>query len=346
MKLYQIREKVFKNGWPTPLGWICLSVFVVVYMFLKHAATERRRAQSGETDSSTVHTFIGSNGVAVTSTVYRQQSDHLAPPESPLPPPEAPVLPSGVSQAPVPNRQYNEPSFGNLETSNHILSENFLPKGTIIYATLTSDIVSNNQLSPVTATIIHPVVLAHKIMIPIGAQIVGKIAPGNLRGRVFVNWDTIIFYDEGRQGWELPIKGFGMTYEQHPVTGRWIINGAGLKGYVYDDSTSTAFKLASIKAAEDFAKTLQTFVTTQNSAVTSGSVVTTTTTTPEATLKNSGLGAAAGFLDVIAQRYQAQLTQPSIYVLVPTARMSAIFLDEAIDIETASPGRSIQSQNK
>jgi hypothetical protein len=206
--------------------------------------------------------------------------------------------------------------------------------------------VSNNQVSPATATIIHPAIFAHRMRIPVGTQITGRIAPGNLRGRVFVNWDTLVFYDEGRQGWELPIRGIGMSYEENPHSGRWIINGAGLKGYVFDDSTANAFKLAALRAMQDFAKTLQTYVTTQNSAVTSGSVVTTTSTTPEATLQNSGLGAASTFLDVIAARYAASLQQQNSYVLVPTARFCAIFLDQAIDLTNARPGGASQQAQR
>ena len=176
-----------------------------------------------------------------------------------------------------------------------------------------------------------------------GTQVTGKISPGNLRGRVFVNWDTLIFYEEGHQGWELPIKGVGMTYEENPHSNRWIINGAGLKGFVFDDSTATAFKLAALRAMQDFTKTLQTFTQSQASVISSpGTVTTTTTQTPQATLQNSGLAAAEGFIDVIAARYAATLQQQNSFVLVPTARMCAIFLDEPIDITTAGPGRSLQ----
>ncbi len=331
-----LKQKVWKDGRLTRFGWISLAVFVLFYIVMKHHARDRRdqAANASQVSMSLSPTSkTGSKGQAPTM------------PESPLPPPVQVQQPKPVQVATTP-RQYNQPSFGNANTSGKILSDDFLPKGTILYATLTSDIVSNNQVSPATATLIHPAIFAHKVRIPVGTQITGKIAPGNLRGRVFVTWDTLIFYEEGRQGWELPIKGIGMTYEQNPHSERWIINGAGLKGFVFDDSSATAFKLAALRAMQDFAKTLQTYVTTQNSAVTSGSVVTTTTTTPEATLQNSGLGAAQAFIDVIAARYAANLQQQNSYVLVPTARLCAIFLDEPIDITTAAPGRSLQPASR
>lgn len=332
MRIQDLKEKVFNNGWPTPMGWAVLTVFVFGYLFLKHQTTERRKTQAA--------LELENKPKKISRKVEKLESTTL--PVVPLP--QRPVSQKTSVEPIKESRQYNQPSFGNLNSSpKATISDDFLPKGTILYATLTSDIVSNNQLSPATATIIYPSIFAHKVRIPVGTKLTGKIAPGNLRGRVFVSWDTLIFYDEGRQGFELPIKGVGMTYEQNSNSGRWIINGAGLKGFIFDDSTSAAFKLAALRAFEDFAKTLQTFVTTQNSTVAGGSVITSTTTTPEATLQNSGLAFTSSFIDVIAQRYQAQLTQQNSFVLVPTARMCAVFLDEAIDISTASPGRSISN---
>lgn len=324
------------------MGWIVLIAFMVGYLCLKHVAQKHRRLEADNKDQSPFDIHFQITGPPSGTKTKTEKGSF---PEILLP--HSTQQTQNIQTQPVqPSRQYNQPSFGNLNSSSKILSDDFLPKGTILYATLTSDIVSNNQVSPAIATIIHPAIFAHKIRIPVGTQVTGKIAPGNLRGRVFVSWDTLIFYEEGRQGWELPIKGIGMTYEENPNSGRWIINGAGLKGYVFDDSTATAFKLAALRAMQDFTKTLQTFVTTQNSAVTSGSVVTTTTTTPEATLQNSGLGAAASFMDVIAARYAASLQQQNSYVLVPTAKLCAIFMEEPIDITTASPGRSIQQVQK
>lgn len=334
MNLRLLREKLFKNRWPTPLGWVVLVGLIALYLILKHGAQGRRAASALSREVSPL------NPTLATRAEPRRAIEPVRLPEVDLPPPPAPA-PAPSQPPPTPGRQYSQPSFGNLSTSGKILSDDFLPKGTILYATLTSDIVSNNQVSPAIATVIHPAIFAHRLRVPVGTQVTGRIAPGNLRGRVFVTWDTLIFTEEGRQGWELPIKGIGMTYEENPHSGRWTINGAGLKGYVFDDSTANTFKLAALKAMQDFAKTLQTYVTTQNSAVTSGSVVTTTTTTPEATLQNSGLGAASAFLDVLAARYAANLQQQNAYVLVPTARLCAIFLDEPVDLSTAAPGRSI-----
>ncbi len=338
MRLAEIRDKLMQKGKLTPLGWIVVVAMVVVYYGLKKTNEHRieTKAAAKAAEETLAHALpqnISTN----------RRPEQVSMPETPLPP-VVQTAQSPVQGPPAPQRLYNQPSFGNLNQSNKILSDDFLPKGTILYATLTSDIVSNNQVSPATATLIHPAIFAHGIRVPVGTQITGRIAPGNLRGRVFVTWDTLIFYEEGRQGWELPIKGIGMSYAQNPESGRWIINGAGLKGYFYDDSSSTAFKLAALRGMQDFSKTLQTFITTQNSAITAGSALTTTTTTPEATLKNSGLAAAEGFFDVIASRYAAQLQQNNSYVLVPTARMCAIFLDEPIDITTAAPGRSMQAQ--
>jgi hypothetical protein len=340
MNLRELKEKVYRDRKITALGWIVIASFILLYMALKHQANSRR--ERGRTEA-TAQTLLA-------TPTNRPPARALQPipsfPESPLPPIQTPISPLKPVLPVPPSRQFNQPSFGNLGASGKILSDDFLPKGTILYATLTSDIVSNNQVSPATATIIHPAIFAHKVRIPVGTQLTGKIAPGNLRGRVFVVWDTLIFYEEGRQGWELPIKGVGMTYEENPHSGRWFINGAGLKGFIFDDSTSTAFKLAALKAMQDFSKTLQTYITTQNNAVTPGSVVTTTSTTPEATLENSGLAAAQGFIDVIASRYAATLQQQNSYVLVPTARLCAIFLDEPIDLTQAGPGRSIQAGNR
>ncbi len=334
MNFRDTQDKLFKKGWPTPLGWGVLILCTVFYVILKHHAQEHRASLAAlqEHRLDVPHSEL---------LAKKNKSEVVGFPEPPLPASPPPLsIPS--KEAVQSLRQFNQPSFGNLNPANHILSDDFLPKGTILYATLTSDIVSNNQVSPAIATIIYPAIFAHKVRIPVGTQITGKISPGNLRGRVFVNWDTLVFCEEGRQGWELPIKGIGMTYEENTDSGRWIINGAGLKGYIFDDSSAQAFKLAALRSFQDFTKTLQTYVTTQNSAVTAGSVVTTTTTTPQATLQNSGLAAAEGFIDVIASRYAANLQQQNSYVLVPTAKLCAIFLEEPIDISTAAPGRSIQ----
>ncbi|MDD2709227.1 MAG: hypothetical protein PHV34_14670 [Verrucomicrobiae bacterium] len=337
MNLRVTKEKFYCNGKLTAMGWTVLAVFIVLYMGLKHLTRVRRE------NYAAASTNMQSMPIP-TSRPSATNSPNL--PETPLPPPSTPVFLPTKTAPTAPSRQYNQPSFGNLNSSGKILSNDFLPKGTILYATLTSDIVSNNQVSPATATIIHPSIFAHKVRIPVGTQATGRIAPGNLRGRVFVTWDTLIFYEEGRQGWELPIKGIGMTYEENPHSKRWFINGAGLKGFLYDDSTATAFKLATAKAMQDFVKTLQTYITTQNNTVSAGSVVTTTTTMLDSTLQNSGLAAAQAFMDVIASRYSATLQQQNSYVLVPTARFCAIFLDEAVDLTAAAPGRSIQTSNR
>jgi hypothetical protein len=334
MNLRELQSKFFKNGRPTPLGWGIITGFVLLYIVLKQVAQANRSAKLEAKDNS-----VPSVAIKEKASFKREEAKFVLPE---LPDPKTQVAtksPSQTSPA-TPPRQYNQSSFGNLNPASKALSDDFLPKGTILYAALTSDIVSNNQVSPATATLIYPTIFAHRLRIPVGTQITGKIAPGNLRGRVFVTWDTLIFYEEGRQGWELPIKGIGMTYEENEHSGRWIINGAGLKGYVFDDSSANAFKLAALKAIQDFTKTLQTFVTTQ-STIASGSVITSTGTTPDATLQNSGLAAAEGFIDVIASRYSANLQQQSSYVLVPTARLCAIFLEEPIDIANAAPGRSI-----
>ncbi len=333
MNFQDLKGRLFRNGWPTSFGWFVFIFIAVLYLDLKHHAGKQRASQTALQKSSL-------ELIQPQTPKVRGKHEEVHFPEAPLP---TPLPPRQIKETvPLPSRQFNQPSFGNLNASSHIFSDDFLPKGTILYATLTSDIVSNNQVSPATATIIHPAIFAHKVRIPVGTQVTGKIAPGNLRGRVFVTWDTLIFYEEGRQGWELPIRGVGMTYEENVDSERWIINGAGLKGFVFDDSSSQAFKLAALRSFQDFAKTLQTYVTTQNSAISAGSVITTTTTTPQATLQNSGLAAAEGFIDVIASRYAANLQQQNSYVLVPTARLCAIFLDEPIDLSSAAPGRSIQ----
>jgi phage protein U len=345
MRFSDIRGKLMKGRYPTPLGWVVFGTIAVSYTLITHAVKAKRAAESAAKGKTVFDTDFQNKDSQSRQQFTRSADESANLPGSNLPQSSISTPAPAATPTTLP-RQYNQPSFGNLNTSNRILSDDFLPKGTILYATLTSDIVSNNQVSPATATIIHPAIIAHRMLIPVGTQITGKIAPGNLRGRVFVNWDTLVFYEEGRQGWELPIRGIGMTYEQNEHSGRWIINGAGLKGYLYDDSTATAFKLAALRAMQDFAKTMQTYITTQASAVTAGSVVTTTTTTPEATLQNSGLGAASAFFDILAQRYAASLQQQNSYVLVPTARMVAIFLDEPIDVSTAGPGRSMQQAQK
>ncbi len=332
--LKDIRNRLWQEKKFTPFGWMMIVLVSILLSLASASVRHRREKQAGMIQE------LPSGAIPRTSA--RHETAVTIPEAAPLvatPPP-----PSPAGQAILPQRPLNQPSFGNLNPSGKIMSDDFLPKGTMLHATLTSDIVSNNQISPATATVIHPVIFAHRVRIPVGTQLTGRIAPGNLRGRVFVTWDTLIFYEEGRQGWELPMKGIGMTYEESPESGRWRVNGAGLKGYVYDDAASTAFKLASLRGMQDFTKTLQTFITTQNSAITAGSTLTTTTTTPESTLRNSGLAAIEGFIDVIAGRYAAQLQQQNSYVLVPTARLCAIFLDEAIDITSAAPGRSLPTR--
>jgi hypothetical protein len=335
MNFNRLKERFYRAGKLTFTGWAAVAFFIVIYMTMKHYARERREQTKLTTEANQALPEIP------------RESKGNSPALAEFPLPQTSIPTSKPQSNSTPSRLYNQPSFGNLNSSSRILSDDFLPKGTILYATLTSDIVSNNQVSPAIATIIHPTIFAHKVRIPVGTQITGKISPGNLRGRVFVSWDTLIFYEEGRQGWELPIKGIGMTYEQNPHSDRWIINGAGLKGFVFDDSTAVAFKLASLQAMKDFTKTLQTLTQTQTSLVSgSGTVTSTTTLTPEATLQNSGLAAAGSFIDIIAQRYAATLQQQNTFVLVPTARLCAIFLEEPIDITTAAPGRSIQTTSK
>ncbi|MDD2710098.1 MAG: TrbI/VirB10 family protein [Verrucomicrobiae bacterium] len=318
-----------------------LCAFIISYTIIRKKVASSRSSVAASKEKSVFATPLKETKNTPHQQTFSRQQEQGSLPGGNLPP--ASEQPQIQQPRPLPQRQFNQPSFGNINTSSKVMSDDFLPKGTFIYATLTSDIVSNNQVSPATATVIHPTIFAHKIRIPVGTQVTGRIAPGNLRGRVFVTWDTLIFYEEGRQGWELPIRGIGMTYEQNTESGRWFINGAGLKGYLYDDSAANAFKLAALKAGQDFTKTLQTYITTQASAVTAGSVVTTTTTTPQATLQNAGLGAASAAFDVLAQRYAATLQQQNSFVLVPTAKLVAIFLDEPIDITTAAPGRTIQA---
>lgn len=332
MTLQSIQQIFFRDGKLTRNGWITVVSFILLYMVLKHMANQRREEIRRSKEAvSTIFPPKTSDRAEVKPTLASTPLPKTIPLASPKP----------LNTASP--RANTQPSFGNSNSSNKILSDDFLPKGTMIYATLTSDIVSNNQLSPATATVIIPTIFSHKLQIPVGTQVTGKIAPGNLRGRVFVTWDTLVFYEEGRQGWELPIKGIGMTYEQNSISSRWVINGAGLKGYIFDDSSANAFKLAALKAMQDFTKTLQTYVQTQSTFVSGLSVTTTTNQRPDSTMQNGGLAASEAFIDTIAQRYAAQLQQQNSYVLVPTSRMCAIFLDEPIDITLAGPGKSLKN---
>jgi hypothetical protein len=332
MNIHQLKEKFFREGKLTWLAWVVIAAFIVLYVALKQMAIERREWRKEASEVQPANPAQGKKVIARVSNL----------PEMPLPAKPPPERQREQTIAtPESNRKFDRPSF-DVKIGGTLDGDNFLPKGTMIFATLTSDIVSNNQISPATATVVHPTIFAHKVRIPVGTHVTGKISPGNLRGRVFVNWDTLIFYEEGRQGYELPIKGIGMTYEQHPQSGRWMISGAGLKGYVFDESSAAAFKLAALSAMQDFAKTLQTLAQTQNTIVSGSTVTTTTVQTPDSTLRNSGLAAAESFIDVIASRYAATLQQQTSFVLVPTARFCAIFLDEPVDLDATAPGRSLR----
>lgn len=166
MRLADLRDKLVKKGKPTPLGWIVMASFVIVYMGLKHMAQGRRDARAAASERSPFD-------VTASTKVL---SDKVTLPETPLPAGTMPQAPAAQTP-PAALRQFNQPSFGNINASGKILSDDFLPKGTLLYATLTSDIVSNNQVSPATATLIHPAIFAHGIRVPVGTQITGRIAP-------------------------------------------------------------------------------------------------------------------------------------------------------------------------
>jgi hypothetical protein len=218
--------------------------------------------------------------------------------------------------------------FGDMPSTEKILSKNYAPFGRLIPCELVITIDSSIIKTPIVGLVTEDIYHDGRLIIPAGTEVHGLAQVDRVRERIASgNRWTLVWHS----GEELPLNGIALDREKNADEEGWGITdgSAGLRGRLIKSDSLAEIKLFAATFLSGAASAL-----TEREQTIFGSI-----STPS--LQNAPLKGAQDVLAAYAKQILETIQRDGFYVRVPAGKQFYLYVTQTIDRNDATIGGTL-----